>query len=204
MGQRKVKDPTIYSAIKVTGNVTLDGAQLPGFESSNGSGLSSGDALIQAPSAGVVSELEMREVRHAQFTLTSKLLTILAANDYGSIIIGSLPDTNLMILGAETNLTFVRGGGAAATNVSLSIGHSQTNDTTLSGDEVSVMPEFDVALTSAWQQHSYANGFTPTVVPDNSLGQLLLNAVSLVSTEGQLTFSGTIDIYYADLGNVTS
>lgn len=172
------------------------------------SGNSSGGAISAATDAALTFD-RMRMVRHARLTLTDLVVSIDEADDYGGTKICDLPDSNLVILGAEVNLSLDKDGTGivAATDVTMGLGTAVASNATLSGTMIDVLTK---ALTTdedptTWADHTNEQG-TPalTFVDDGATAALYLNAAATLTTSGTLTCTGTVDIFYLDTGNVTS
>ncbi len=171
---------------------------------------SSGGALdVSTITEAALTFDRVRYVRHARITLTDLLLAITAALDYGGVKICDLPDSNILILGAEVDLSMVKDGVGivAATDITMGVGTAVASNATLSGAMIDVLT---AALTAdedpaIFQLHTHELG-TPVLVfvDDGAAAALFLNAAATLAADGDLTVTGTIDLYYIDTGNVTS
>ena len=196
---------TVAGDQTVSGDLKVDGNQLP-----SATGNSSGGALdVSAVTEAALTSDQVRYGRHARLTLTDLVIAVTAALDYGGEKICDLPDSNILILGAEVDLSLVKDGVGIvdATDVTVGIGTAVASNATLSGAMIDVLTD---ALTddvdpALFKQHTHDLG-TPalTFIDDGAAAALFLNAVATLSADGDPTVSGTVDIYYIDTGNVTS
>jgi hypothetical protein len=197
-------DNTHSGAETFSGETTLEN-QLPST-----TGPSSGGALdVSDVTEAVLTSDVIRVVRHAKITLTDLVVAIAEADDFGGSKILDLPDSNILILTAETDLSMVKDGVGivAATDITVGIGSAIASNSTLSGLMIDVLTD---ALTddvdpAIWQSHTNEQA-TPALafLDDAAAGALFLNAAATLTTDGDLTVSGTIDLYYIDTGNETS
>ncbi len=174
------------------------------------SGDSSGGALdVSAVSESALTFDRVRYVRHARVTITGLVIAVTAALDYGGEKILDLPDSNILILGAEANLSLAKDGVGivAATDVTVGIGTAVASNSTLSAAMIDVLTE---ALTddvdpALFQLHTNDLATPALTFADDGAGAALyLNAAATLSADGDLTATGTVDIYYIDTGNVNS
>lgn len=149
--------------------------------------------------------------RKMTLTLENVSITLADANDYGSVALVTLPDTNMVIIGVETNLTIVKDGTGliAATNLDIALGRSAASNATLASGMVDILAKQDIdtdALSVALQVHNLAAtpSFIGVVDAANTVVYLNASAPTETSEDGGLTINGTIIIHYLDLGNVTS
>lgn len=175
---------------------------------------SSGDSAGGAIDVSDVDEAELtfdriRYVRTARITLTELAVAVTAANDFGGSKICDLPDSNILILGAEANLSLDKDGTGivAATDLVVGIGTAVASNSTLSGAMIDVLTD---ALTddvdpAIFAQHTNDLS-TPALVfvDDGAAAGLFLNVAATLTVDGSVLATGTIDIYYIDTGNVTS
>lgn len=191
-----------------------------GAEVKGGLELSPGGAV--SPSAGspvvpntlvsLTTDAE-KTVRHVRLTLAELSVAILEANDYGSAKICDLPDKNLMLLACECDLVLTKGGATggleAAVDINTAIGTAAASASTLATtmlDVIDVVANTADQLTHTMKAHSQAN--TPANMPleigDSATGALYLNLAAAITADDVMTASGTVDLYFIDLGNVTS
>lgn len=166
---------------------------------------------VTEPGSGVAITDEAVIPRRARLTLTNAVLTITAALDYGSLKLCDLPDRNLMLLGVEVDLTLVKQGNTngllAATDLDLGVGTAAASATTLATTMIDVIEKVDQdtdALSVTMQRHSndQATATFPKRIVDGSSSALYLNAVPIagITADSTLTVSGTVDIFYMDVG----
>lgn len=167
-----------------------------------------------APGTGVaIASDRIRPVRHVRLELSGFILSIAADDDFGGTKLCDLPDSNITLLAVELDLELVKGGVVnglvAATDVTVAVGTAVASNSTLSGAMVDVLT--GIALTAAdlspaLQIHSHADGTLdyPIELADAATLALFLNAAAAITADDALTISGTVDLYYLDVGNVTS
>lgn len=193
---------TVTGTLGVTGDATFP-TSLP-----SATGSSSGEALAAATDVALTSDV-LRYVRVARLTLTDLVVSVTAALDYGGTKVCDLPDSNILILGAEVNLSLDKDGTGivAATDMTMGLGTAVASNATLSGAMIDLLT---LALTvdedpTTWAQHTHDLAAPAlTFADDAAAGALFLNAAATLTVDGTLTVTGTIDIYYIDTGNVTS
>ncbi len=165
------------------------------------------------PNTLVTADDQVHTIRRVRLTLTELSVAIAEADDYGGTKICDLPDKNLMILGAECNLVLTKGGATngleAATDINTAIGTAVASNATLSAAMVNVIDivaNTASSLTHDMEAHSSANSPVnmPLEVVSGAAIALYLNLAAAITADDAMTASGTIDVYYSDLGNVTS
>jgi hypothetical protein len=179
-------------------------------------------ATTQGPTAGtgVAITFDYPEaVRHMRLTLTGAVVPVDDSDgEYGGLEILNLPDRNLLILNAEANLSCVKGavanGIAAGDSVDFGIGTAIASANTLATTMQNVVPKTTVATNAATVTFAASTfsavgtGAAALSVPDTATSKLYLNATttggSLMSADDTITATGTVDLWYIDLGNITS
>lgn len=174
------------------------------------SGGSSGGAIdVSNVSEATLTFDRLRFVRTARITLAALNIDVTAADDFGGSKICDLPDSNILILGAEVNLSLDKDGTGivAATDMTVGIGTAVASNSTLSGAMIDVLTD---ALTddvdpAVFAQHTHDLS-TPALVfvDDAAAAALFLNIAATLTVDGSILATGTIDIYYIDTGNVNS
>lgn len=166
-----------------------------------------------------VASISLRDnlltVRRARLVLTATPIAVTAALDYGSVKLLDLPDRNIMLLGMEVDLDVVKQGNTngivAATDLSMAVGTAAASSTTLSSTMVDVIEAVALttdALTVAFERHSndQLTATFPRRLADGPTNALFLNlsATTLITADSSVAVTGTVDIFYADLGNLSS
>lgn len=170
---------------------------------------------VNEPGTGVTLENTTLAPKRCRLTLSSAVINVLAANDYGSLKVCDLPDKNIMLLGCEVDLTVVKGNAASgigsATDLDMAVGTAAASSTTLSGAMIDVIEKQDIdtnALSVDMEAHTQdqSTAQPPLRLADDAALALYLNAVAVagITADDTLTCSGTIDLYYFDLGNLSS
>lgn len=172
-----------------------------------------GRPIIDGVSAVTVTE-KIRQVRHSIFKLNALSVTVLAANDYGSAKISDLPDTNMLVLGAECDLVVTKGGVTsglvAATDIICGIGTTATADTTIGTTDQNIIAATTLstnALALDLDVHNLAASAALVGILDGPSNALYFNVAATgsdPSADDSVSVTGTLDLYWIDLGNVTS
>jgi hypothetical protein len=168
---------------------------------------------IAGSAAESVATIEQQRVQKVTLTLTALVLPVTAALDYAGVAFADLGDTNLMLLGCEADIVVTKGnestGIEAAVDLDMAIGTATASATTLAGAMEDVLDKIDLdadTLDVDFDGHSQAATTMPLFLPDGAANQLFINCGLPVgiTVDDTLTMSGTVTLYYIDLGNVTS
>lgn len=171
-----------------------------------------GTAVAGSSAESVVS-IEQQKVQKVTLTLTALVLNVAAANDYGSVAFADLPDSNLLFLGCEVDLVLTKGnestGLEATVDLDMAVGTVAASNTTLASTMEDILDKLDVdedSLTPQLQGHSSAATTMPLLIQDGGTNKLFLNCGLPVgiAVDDTLTMTGTIVLYYIELGNLTS
>ena len=168
--------------------------------------------ITEAGAATVTIADQMVSVRRARVTLTSFSIAVTSANGYGGSKIVDLPNTNMLLLGVDVNTTIVKGGVTngivAAKDLDVGIGTATASSTTLASTMIDIIEKKDIdtdALSVTFDAHSNDNSTStfPRRIADGASSALYLNAsvIGGITANDTLSVTGTIDIYYVDLGN---
>lgn len=180
------------------------------------------DDIVRQPtanataSAGIKLSMDVPStVRRARFTLENTVVTLTAANDYGSVKICDLPDRNILILAAELVAT-VKFGGDYADNDDpvVGVGTAAASANPIATTAVNVIAASTQTNIVVATANSLALSFLGSLgdaanllVADGANNALYLNVSSpdtQLAADGTATFNGTFDVWYIDLGNVGS
>lgn len=170
---------------------------------------------ISEPGTSMTVSNQAVVVRRARLTVSAATLTVLEADDYGSLKLCDLPDRNILLLGVEADLVLtkdgVTNGMVAATDLDVGIGTAAASATTLTSTMINVIEKKDLdanALAVDFEAHSNDNATTvfPLPIADGASSALYLNVVPVlgITADSSLSVSGTVDIWYMDLGNLSS
>lgn len=146
----------------------------------------------------------------ARFILDGAVISLAAANDYGSIQLCDLPNKNLLIAGALVDATVTVAGAAVNQGdaVDWALGTAALASTDFSnGGEANIIDEYNgtgAGATGAANAHSFDNS-SPALIFLDAAGtnDIFLNAQTAVTTgTGTLTFGAGsfVDLFYFDLG----
>lgn len=182
-------------------------------------GIAASDALCGGSldpdiSAGATLLLdEAVAVRKAVIQLTDFILLFSESDDYIGLKIADMPDSNLLYLSVEVDLELVKGlttnGLEAVTDLTMAIGTAIASNSTLSSTMQDLVELDLLAATDAspaWKAHSQDQTTIPMPYqrPDVSSNAIYLNLAASGTSDDTLTCTGTVTVYYIDLGNVTS
>lgn len=177
---------------KLRGNIVIDGAIID-----------NGESVTPNTAAGVSLETRVRPMRMALLTLTSVPVSIAAAQDFGSVKLLDFPANSIMIMGVNVNL--VASPDAVVTDVTTidyAIGTAALASTDFSNaGEDNLVAENDVAAQGVMNVRSTAALSLPLVF-DAGNNDIYLNVQAAVASgTGVPTFSGTVEVFYIDLGS---
>ena len=131
---------------------------------------------------------------------------------WGTVVIGDIPEGNILILGAVGNIIFA-GSGSDANLVdtwegNYGIGSTPADDATITGADVDMVPDTDIPAATAEVAPAARGALAAPVTLDNTDGSLEINLNVLIDaadiTDDQsviLTVTGTVDLSYQVLGD---
>ena len=151
-------------------------------------------------------------LRKLTIVLDDLVIDIDESDDYGGTRIVTFPDTNVMILGCEVDLELVKGdtsnGLVAATDLDVAVGSAVASNSTLATTMIDVVDKVDLNatdLTPALEAHSNDNSSAgASFIADSATSGLFLNLAAAITASDTLTCTGTVTVYYVDLGNLSS
>jgi hypothetical protein len=176
-------------------------------------------AAVLVPSLGSVefTRDHLVPIHRLTLTLDDVVLPVPLGNEYIGVQIASLPDKNLWVFNAEVNITAVKGnatnGLGAADQVNIAVGTATAASAALNGADANIVPitvEDAATLTPAFRASKQSSNTTAVAlhVADSATGGIWLNmsvtGAAGLTADDTLTCSGTIDLWVADFGNVTS
>lgn len=174
------------------------------------------NALLTPAGAGTVEQV-MNHVggfQRIKLTLTNVKVVVTDALAYGSALLGYLPNSNLVFIGGETNLTYAKDGtGILSTeNPKFALGRAAASNATLSSTMSNMInggaaagTAIGATLTGAVQFHSNDN---VTAIPflavlDSATSGVYLNLSVNPTGDGSVVFNGDIDLYFINLGKLS-
>ena len=199
--------PTLTGAVTASGSVKST-ENLP----TTGVSLVSGETVVPNSLVTLTTDRE-KSVRYVRLTLAELSVSIDESDDYGGTKICDLSDNNIMILACETDLLLTKAGTSnglvSATDLTTAVGTAVASNATLSGtmvDVIDLVANTADSLTHDFDAHSQENTAPnmPLEVADTATTALYLNGSASITATDTFTATGTIDLYYIDLGNVTS
>jgi hypothetical protein len=170
---------------------------------------------VSEPGSGVAVQDQALVVRRARLVLSAAVVSVTEALDYGSLKICDLPDRNLLLLGVEVDLVVTKEGNTngivAATDLDLGIGTAAASATTLATTMIDIIEQVNAdtdALAVDMEAHSndQATAVFPKKIADGASTALYLNVVPVagITADSSVSVTGYIDIFYIDLGNLSS
>ena len=171
--------------------------------------------IVPSNSLGVDYQLLTPQKATLKLPTAGATLTVLAANDYGSLELMTWPDRNLHILGMEVDLTLVKGGVAngllTTVDLDVGMGSAAASAATLATTMIDYLEKVDLdtdSLTLTLQANvlGQSTATFPKQLADAATNKLHLN-VGLpvgITADDAITVTGNVDLYFVDLGNRTS
>ena len=170
---------------------------------------------LSVPGSGIGHDVQLVTPYRETFKFDGATLSVLAANDYGSLAFCTLPDRNLHLLAVEVDLVLTKEGNTdgivAATDLDVGIGTAAASATTLATAMIDIIEKVDVdanALAVDFEAHSAGQSTAtfPQQILDAADNQLFINAVAVggITADSSLSVSGRIDLIWIDLGNRAS
>jgi hypothetical protein len=166
---------------------------------------------LPTPNTGIGMDVTLVTPQKITLKLDAVEIAVAAADDFGSVKLLDWPDANLHVLGAEVNLSIVKGGTTngivAATDLDIGIGSAAASNATLATTMIDFLEKIDVnddALTVAVTAASTVGQSTatfPKQIADGATNALYLNLAAAITADDTVAVSGTIDIYVVSLGN---
>jgi hypothetical protein len=168
-------------------------------------------AVSESPVSTITIADQAMTVRRARLQLTNTVISVTGTLDYGSVKIVDLPNRNMLIMGVEVDCTVVKGNAATgiinSTTLDMAIGTAQASSTTLASTMINIIEKKDidtVALSVAFTGHSNDNAtsIAPFKIADGASSALYMNVAcaTVITVNDTLTVTGTVDIFYMDLG----
>lgn len=128
---------------------------------------------------------------------------------FGTVVIGGLPQGNILLLGAVAYATFTKldAGTITTFDGDFAIGSAPTADATLSGAEVDIIPSTALGAATAGVSPTLRATNATQVILDNTDGSLELNLnllmddASVSADDQDFTVSGGLYLVYSVLGD---
>lgn len=158
-------------------------------------------AVDAAATASVIADLPLK-IRSQRISLVGQTISVLAANDFGSLKVVDLPNTNLYVIGVALNITFTCSGFASnnGTALDISIGTAaEASDATLDSTQADVIAKVDGTGTTTGS--AIGVSAAPFQVAKGASNAWYINVADPVTSgTGVITISaGYIDVTYVDL-----
>lgn len=177
----------------------IDGTAVGGGASASTAATAAGDVTVSETGAAT---------QRVDFTMDGEVVAITNGSDTGSLTLGSL-GRDAAIFGVRASLAGVKDGTGAitTTDIDFGIGTAVTDGQPFSANEDNIVEKIDFnddALTVdlSFVRTSGVSSTVPTefpvaVVPDDDL---IVNLYLNVASDGSLTLTGTISVFFIDLG----
>ena len=168
-------------------------------------------AVNESPVSTITISDQAMTVRRARLRLTGTVISVTGTLAYGSVKLVDLPNRNMLIMGVEVDCTVVKGGVStgivAGTTLDMAIGTVAASSTTLSSTMINIIEKKDIdtsalSVTFAGHSNDNATSLAPFKVADGASSALFMNVAcsTVITVDDTLTVTGTVDIYYMDLG----
>jgi|DEB19_MinimDraft_3_1074340.scaffolds.fasta_scaffold82216_2 hypothetical protein len=154
-------------------------------------------------------------VQRITLTLTNVVVTVVSgATSIGGTAVARLPDKNFVVLNSEVDLVVTKGGDfVTADDIVFSVGSVTAASEALDGADANILGAQDKDAQAsgfsieASRITSNTASYSPGAIIDSATNDIYLNAAcddDGLAADGTLTFNGTVDIWLAEVGNVTS
>lgn len=171
-------------------------------------GLTDGVTDPLVATTGVVATSTPHFVRKVRLQLTNKVVSMTAAQDFGSTKLADLPAGNMIVLGVVADLAVTVAGltvnTAAALDVALGTTATASVDFSNAGED-NLMQKVDGvggSATGTVKGAGLSDGALSNVGLAAGAKALYLNASSAVASgTGTATFTGWVDVFYVDMGD---
>lgn len=144
-------------------------------------------------------------INQTVLTLTAQTISVLAAADYGSLLLFTFPASRCQFVGADVQLSSTKTGYADDTDntdVDIALGSAAASNNTLSSTMVDLVAKVDATGTTVG---TISAASTPTEAPKfkaASTAVYLNTGGALVTTgTGVLALTGTVKIWWIDSGS---
>lgn len=176
--------------------------------------LRDGSPLL-TPSSSIGTDIALLTPYKVTLNLSSETLSMAAADDYGSLELCTWQDRNIHLLAMEADLVLLKAGTTnglvAATDLDVAIGSAAASNNTLSATMIDRIEKVDVdtnALSVDFEAHTAGQSTAtfPMQIADGATNKLYLNVAADggITADDTLAVSGSIDLYFVDMGNRTS
>ena len=201
MPQKERQPVLVVGNADFEGNLTIHGSKV----TPDGSSL-----MGLTPSASIDFRLGVtgRSLRHTRITFTGLAVNIEALDDEVGVLLATIDDGTMLILGAETDLAFTKTSGLADTDdVSVALGSSEAANDLLTTpvtadaildrqDHVVTSNTFDIDVHT----NDNTSAVPPIYMPETEKSIYLNLGFPLFTAGGVLTIDGTIDLHWLDIG----
>lgn len=173
-----------------------------------------GEATLPTPNTGIAMDSIAVIPQKVTFTLAGTEISVAAADDFGSVKLCDLPDKNLHLLAVEVDLVVTKAGTTngivAATDLDMAIGTAAASNTTLATTMIDVIEKVDInddALVVDFEAISVGQSTAafPLQIADGASNSLFINlSPGNITADDSVSLTGTVDLYFVDLGNRAS
>lgn len=156
---------------------------------------------VPVAGTGVTVEKGARSVQRMRLRVDGLVVNVDADDDFGSHLLATLPNADLMILGCIVSLTAVAGGGfSTLANLDVAVGTVATASTDFSNaNEDDLVAKIDGTaggVVAGGGTIPSSNVVHLAAAADN---EVYLNlATGAIATDGTVTLTGFVDVLYID------
>lgn len=188
------------------GCVLNGGADLQSGSKILGSTVAEAAAVTPNTAGGVALTEQVKPPKEAVLTLTDAEIEVAAADDFGNLLLLTLPNTNIRVLGVVVDLAVALDGFASdvATTLDMAVGTVLTASTDFSNaGEDNLCQKIDGVGAGT---PGTVKGASDSTIADVELtaaadNKIYLNAACPVTADtGTLTLNGTVKVLYEDRG----
>lgn len=159
--------------------------------------MGSGRNLTPNAAGGVKSTELGLAVRRLQLSLSSVSIAVTEALDYASLKLVDFPDGNYLVVGANVDLSFTGTGGVdTPEDMDVGVGTAAASASTLATTMIDIAAKIDASAGGVVQ-----GGGAVNLVLAASSDAAYLNVAGAIDTDGTMVMSGTVELFYIDLGD---
>lgn len=189
--------------VQVVGDLDVAGPSVfNGTLDFNSARLLNGAAGTKAAPAALALNERLNPYRRTRINFTNLVVSVTAALDYGSALLFTYPNSNVLFLGAVVDLTAVEDGTGITdvTAVDFALGTVPLASTTFANaGEQDMVAEGDVAAGGRMEGVT-SDSLDTKMLAAAADNEVYINVQATISADGSVTLSGYVDVVYLDLG----
>jgi hypothetical protein len=154
----------------------------------------------------VGAPLGSQGIQRVRLTLTAAVVAATNAHKYGSLLLLTWPNANIKLVRARMNLTGTKDGAQiqAADQPTVALGSAAASNTTLATTMIDTADTVTMAATAAAVVQKNGNATqADRQIAAGATNYVYLNIGATGNTgggDGSVAFTGTIDLFYVNLG----